>query len=70
VHSTVEESRARVLLDSSLYNITLTPTLRSEIIAAQGRGNGMKHIKRRIQEGDTKVAYFRENTEGTLWFKN
>jgi hypothetical protein len=51
-----------VLLGSSLYNITLTPTLRSEIVAAQGHDNGMKHIKRRIQEGDPKVACFHEDT--------
>jgi hypothetical protein len=28
----------------------------------------MGHIKRR-QEGDPKVTYFREDAEGTLWFK-
>jgi hypothetical protein len=33
VHSTGEESSTRVLPDLSLFNITLTPTLRSEIIA-------------------------------------
>jgi hypothetical protein len=70
VHSTGEESSVRVLPDSSLYNIALTPTLRSEIVAAQGRHNGMKHIKRRIHEGDPKVTCFREDTKGTLWFKN
>jgi hypothetical protein len=30
----------------------------------------MGHIKRRIQEGDPKVACFRENVEGVLWFKD
>jgi hypothetical protein len=35
VRSTGEESSTRMLLDLSLVNITLTPTLRSEIIAAQ-----------------------------------
>jgi hypothetical protein len=29
----------------------------------------MCHIKRRMQEGDPKVACFREDAEGTLWFK-
>jgi hypothetical protein len=70
VHSTREESNTRVLPDSSLYNITLTPIVRSEIIAAQGHDNGMRHIKRMIQEGDPKVACFCEDMEGTLWFKN
>jgi hypothetical protein len=52
-----------------LFNITLTPTLKGEIIAAQKNDAGMAHIKRRIQEGDPKVAYFREDAEGTVWFK-
>jgi hypothetical protein len=30
----------------------------------------MGHIKRRIQEGDPKVACFREDVEGVLWFKD
>jgi hypothetical protein len=30
----------------------------------------MAHIKRRIQEGDPKVACFREDAEGTFWFKD
>jgi hypothetical protein len=52
-----------------LFNITLTPTLKGEIIAAQKNDEGMGHIKRRIQEGDPKVACFLEDGEGTLWFK-
>jgi hypothetical protein len=30
----------------------------------------MAHIKRRIQEGDPKVACFHEDAEGILWFKD
>jgi hypothetical protein len=63
VCSTGEESNTRVLPELSLFNITLTPTLRSEIIAAQRRDKGMRHLKRRIQEGDPKVAYFCEDAE-------
>jgi hypothetical protein len=59
-----------VLPNLSLYNITLTLVLRGEIIAAQRNCKGMGHIKRRIQEGDPKVACFRENAEGVLWFKD
>jgi hypothetical protein len=59
-----------VLPDLSLFNITLTPTLRGEIIAGQKNDVGMAHIKRRMQEGDAKVACFHEDAEGTLWFKN
>jgi hypothetical protein len=65
-----QESSTRVLPDLSLFNITLTPTFRCEIIAAQKNDAGMAHIKRRIQEGDPKVACFREDVEGTLWFKD
>jgi hypothetical protein len=70
VRSTGEESSTGVLLNLSLFNITLTPTLRGEIIAAQKNDAGMAHIKRRIQEGNPKVACFREDAEGTLWFKD
>jgi hypothetical protein len=70
VHSMGEESSTRVLPDLSLFKITLTPTLRGEIIAAQWNYGGMAHIKRRIQEGDPKVACFCEDAEGTLWFKD
>jgi hypothetical protein len=58
-----------MLLDLSLFNITLTSTLREEIIAAQKDDEGRSHIKRRMREGDPKVAYFCEDDEGTLWFK-
>jgi hypothetical protein len=68
--STGEESSTWVLPDLSLFNITLTPTLKGEIIAAQKNDAGMSHIKRRIQEVDSKVACFREDAEGTLWFKD
>jgi hypothetical protein len=56
--STGEESSTRVLPNLSLFNITLTPTLRGEIIATQKNGEGMSHIRKKIKEGDPKVAYF------------
>jgi hypothetical protein len=68
--STGEESSTRVLSDLSLFNITLTPTLRGEIIVAQKNDAGMAHLKRRIQQDDPKVACFREDAEGTLWFND
>jgi hypothetical protein len=69
VYLTGEESSTRVLPDLSLFNITLTPTLRDEIIAAQKNDEVMDHIKRIMQEGDPKVTCFCEDAEGTLWFK-
>jgi hypothetical protein len=59
-----------VLLDLSLYNITLTPILRGEIIATQRNDECMVHIKRSIQEGDPKFACFCEDAEGVIWFKD
>jgi hypothetical protein len=64
-----EESSTRVLPNLSLFNITLTPTLRSKIIAAQKDDEGMGHIKRRMWEGDPKVVCFCEDAEGSLWFR-
>jgi hypothetical protein len=64
-----EESNTRVLPNLSLFNITLTPTSKDEIITAQKNDEGMDHIKSGMQEGDPKVAYFYEDVEGSLWFK-
>jgi hypothetical protein len=69
VHWTGEESSTRVLPNISLFNITLASTLKVEIVAAQKDDEGMGHIKRRMREGDPKVACFHEDVEGTLWFK-
>jgi hypothetical protein len=65
-----EDSSTRVLSDLLLYNITLTPVLRDEIIVAQMNDEGMGHSKRRIREGDPNVACFREGVKGVLWFKD
>jgi hypothetical protein len=70
VRSTGEESSTRVLPDLSLFNITLTPTLRGEIIVVQKNDEGMGHIRKIIHEGDLKVACFHEDAEGALWFKD
>jgi hypothetical protein len=69
VRLTGEESSTRVLPNLSLFNIILTPTLRAEIIAAQKDDEGMDHIKRRMRDGDPKVVCFREDAEGTIWFR-
>jgi hypothetical protein len=69
IHRTREESSTRVLPNLSLFNITFTPTLKAEIIAAQKDDKGMGHIKRRMREGDPKFTCFFEDAEGTLSFK-
>jgi hypothetical protein len=43
--------------------------LRDVVIITQKNNEGMTHIKRWMQERDWKVAYFHEDAEGTLWFK-
>jgi hypothetical protein len=48
VRLTGEESITRVLPNLLLYNITLTPVMRDEIIATQRNDEGMGNIKRRI----------------------
>jgi hypothetical protein len=58
VRSTREESSTQVLPDLSLFNITLTPTLRSEIIATQKRDKGMRLIKRKIRKSDERSLVF------------
>jgi hypothetical protein len=69
VRLTREEFSTRVLPNLSLFHITFMPTLRDEIKTTQKNDEGMCHIKRRMQEGDPKVACFHEDAEGTLWFK-
>jgi hypothetical protein len=65
-----EESNTQVSPVLSLYNITLIPILRDETIASQKNDEGMSDINRAMHGGDLKVDYFRENVEGTLWFKD
>jgi hypothetical protein len=48
VRLTREETSTRVLPDLSLFNTTLTPILRDEIIASQKNDEGMAHIKTRM----------------------
>jgi hypothetical protein len=45
---TGEESSTRVLPNLSLFNITLMPTLKAEIVVAQKDDEGMDHINRRM----------------------
>jgi hypothetical protein len=70
VSITGEESNIQVPSDMAQYNVTLTPMLRGEIIAAQSSDEGVAHIKRRLTEGDPKVNYFHLDEEGTFWFKD
>jgi hypothetical protein len=65
-----EGSSVQITPIMAQYNVTLTPVLRGEIIAAQSIDAGVTQIRRRLTEGDPKVNYFRVDEEGTLWFKD
>jgi hypothetical protein len=45
---TGEEYSIRVLPDLSLFNITVTPVLKDEIIAAEKNDEGMTHLRRKL----------------------
>jgi hypothetical protein len=67
---TEKESSIRVLRDLSLFNITLAPMLKDEIMAAQKNDEDMAQLRRRLSEGDPKVRCFSEDAERILWFKD
>jgi hypothetical protein len=50
--------------------VTLTPSLRGEIIAAQQQDVGVSHIEGRLTEGDPNVSCFHVDDEVMLWFKD
>jgi hypothetical protein len=66
ISSSEEESSIQITPIMAQYNVTLTPVLRGEIIAAQSSDEGDAHIKRRLTEGDPKVNYFCVDGDGTL----
>jgi hypothetical protein len=49
-----------------MYNVTLTPMLRDEIIASQNNDEGMAHIKGRMEEGDLEGQLFQQGCERDL----
>ena len=59
-----------VVAEGTLTNITLTPTLRDQIVAAQKNDVGMDKIRQRLGENDPQVQCFHQDSEGVLWFKN
>ena len=53
-----------------MANITITPTLRNQIVAAQKNDVGMDKIRQRLGENDPQDQCFHQDSEGVLWFKN
>ena len=74
VHETLCQEMERMNLamvsEGTLANLTLAPTLRDHIIAAQKNNVGMEKIRQRLGENDPQVACFHLDGEGVLWFKN
>jgi len=64
----MEKLNVEIFQQGSLTNITIESTIRDQIIAAQKENKGIAHIKERVRNG--KVACFRIDDVGVLWFKN
>ena len=59
-----------IVAEGTLTNVTLTPTLRDQIVAAQKNDVGMDKIRQRLGESDPQVQCFHQDSEGILWFKD
>jgi hypothetical protein len=74
VHATLchemEKLNLAIIAEGTLTNITLTQTLRDQIIAAQKNDVGMGKIRQRLGENDPRVQCFHQDNDGVLWFKN
>ena len=66
----MQKMNLAIVFEGTIANITLTPTLRDQIIAAQRNNIGMEKIRQRLRESDPRVACFHLDDEGVLWFKN
>jgi hypothetical protein len=64
----LEEPSLWVVPHEKLYNITLIPTIKEDVIVAQRMDVGMGHIRWRLELGEVK--WFRQDADGVLWFKN
>ena len=54
----MEKLNLVMVAENTLTNITLTPTLRDQIIAAQRNDVGMGKIRQRLSENDPRVQCF------------
>jgi hypothetical protein len=51
-----------------LNNISLIPTIKEDIIAAQRTDVGMSHLRQRLELGEAQC--FQQDADGVLWFKD
>ena len=66
----MEKLNLAIVSEGTLANITLTPTLRDQIVPAQRNNAGMENIRQRLMENDPKAACFHQDSEGVLWFND
>ena len=66
----MEKMNLAIVSEGTLANITITPTLRDQIVAAQKNDVGMDNIRQRLGESDPQVQCFHQDSEGILWFKD
>ena len=66
----MEKMNLAIVSEGTLANITITPTLRDQIVAAQKNDVGMNKIRQRLGGNDPQVQCFHQDSEGVLWFKN
>jgi hypothetical protein len=67
-HLTVQpQSSVRIIPHGRLNNISLIPTIKEDVIAAQRTDVGMGHLRRRLELGEAKC--FQQDADGVLWFK-
>ena len=66
----MEKMNLAIVSVGTLANITITPTLRDQIVAAQKNDVGMDKIRQRLGGNDPQVQCFHQDSEGVLWFKN
>ena len=66
----MEKLNLAIVSEGTLANITLTPTIRDQIVAAQNNNAGMEKIRQRLMENDPKAACFHQDSEGVLWFND
>ena len=66
----MEKLNLAIVPEGTFANITLTPTLRDQIVDAQKNNAGMENIRQRLMENDPRAACFHQDSEGVLWFDN
>jgi hypothetical protein len=64
----LERLNIEIVQQGSLANITVEPTIRDQIIAAQKENKGIGYIKKKIRHG--KASCFRIDESEVLLFKN